>query len=93
MELTHQGLLQYKKTCKCLLGSVQRVLLEEHTPLYMLFACAAVGWSRTGLTHAVFHHHEATLITFKALAFKVSRCVDALALSTKVRRDAALVDV
>lgn len=45
------------------------------------------------LTHAVFHHHEATLVTFEALAFKVSGCVDTPSLSAQVRRDAALVDV
>lgn len=43
--------------------------------------------------HAVFHHHEATLVTFETLAFKISWRVDAPALSTQVGRDAALVDV
>lgn len=45
------------------------------------------------LTHAVFHHHEAALVTFEALAFKISWRVDTPALSTQVWRDAALVDV
>lgn len=44
-------------------------------------------------THAVFHHHEAALVAFEALAFKISRCVDTSALTTQVRRDAALIDV
>lgn len=37
------------------------------------------------LTHAVFHHHEATLVTFKALALKISRRVHAGARSAQVR--------
>ena len=45
------------------------------------------------LTHAVLHHHEATLISLEALALKVSRCVHTRALATQVRRDATLVDV
>lgn len=45
------------------------------------------------LTHAVFHHHEATLVSFKALALKISRRVHAGARSAQVRWDAALIDV
>lgn len=37
------------------------------------------------LTHAVFHHHEATLVSFKALALKISRRVHAGARSAQVR--------
>ena len=45
------------------------------------------------LTHAVFHHHEATLVTLKALAFKATRRVDTDATATEVRGDPALIDV
>lgn len=53
-------------------------------------ACCGV---RAGLTHAVFHHHEAALITFKALALEISRRVDTPARPAYIQGDAALVDV
>lgn len=58
-----------------------------------LVSAGVVVCEDSSLTHAVFHHHEAALVTFEALAFKVSSCIDTSALSTQVWRDAALVDV
>lgn len=49
--------------------------------------------ARPGLTHAVFHHHEAALISFKALAFEISWRVDTPARPAYIQGDAALVDV
>lgn len=57
----------------------------------MLLLCCVCA--RAGLTHAVFHHHEAALITFKALALEVSGRVDTPARPADVQGDAALVDV
>lgn len=43
--------------------------------------------------HAVLHHHEATLVTFKTFTLEVPTCVHTRALTTQVWRDTALVDV
>lgn len=43
--------------------------------------------------HAVFHHHKSTFIAFKTFTLKVSRSIDTDALATKVRRDAAFIDI
>lgn len=48
---------------------------------------------RPGLTHAVFHHHEAALISFKALAFEIPWRVDTPARPAYIQGDAALIDV
>lgn len=48
---------------------------------------------RPRLTHAVFHHHEAALISFKALAFEISWRVDTPARPAYIQGDAALVNV
>lgn len=44
-------------------------------------------------THAVFHHHKSTFIAFKTFTLKVSRGIDTDALATKIRRDAAFIDI
>lgn len=49
--------------------------------------------ARPRLTHAVFHHHEAAFISFKALAFEISWRVDTPARPAYIQGDAALVDV
>ena len=59
-----------------------------------MYVCLQVlVWEDLSLTHAVFHHHEATLVSLEALAFKISWCVDAPARAAQVRGDAALIDV
>lgn len=45
------------------------------------------------LTHAVFHHHKAALISFETLALEVSGSVDTCALAAQIRRNPALVDI
>lgn len=44
-------------------------------------------------THAVFHHHKSTFIAFETFTFKVSRSIDTDALTTKIRRDAAFINI
>lgn len=55
------------------------------------------GWrcprGSASLTHAVFHHHEATLVALEALALEAARGVHAGAVATQVGGDATLVDV
>lgn len=70
-----------------LVGSAQTLPLQQRATKN---ACCCV---RAGLTHAVFHHHEAALITFKALALEISRRVDTPARPAYIQGDAALVDV
>lgn len=61
-------------------------------PIVVRFQASQEGVA-AALTHAVFHHHEATLVALKALAFKAARCVDTDATATEVRGDPALIDV
>jgi len=44
---------------------------------------AALPWRRV-LTHAVLHHHEATLVAFEALALEAAGRVDTGAVATQV---------
>lgn len=39
---------------------------------------------KPSLTHAVLHHHEATLIAFEAFTLKAARHVDAGAMATEI---------
>lgn len=76
--------------------SAHRPLLVGRAQMLPLLQCAAKNSGRCvrpGLTHAIFHHHEAALISFKALAFKISWRVDTPARPAYIQWDAALVDV
>lgn len=53
-------------------------------------ASPCLGWLPT---HAVLHHHEATLVAVETLTLEAARSVDAGALAAEVRGDAALVNV
>lgn len=75
-----------------LVGSAQTLPLRQRAAKSACCCCVCVC-ARAGLTHAVFHHHEAALITFKALALEVSGRVDTPARPADVQGDAALVDV
>lgn len=50
-------------------------------------------WSIKKHTHAVFHHHKSTFIALKTFTFEVSRSIYTDALATKIRRDAAFVNI
>lgn len=60
---------------------------------FMLSTGVLFQFVRSFLTHAVLHHHETTLISFKALALEAPWCVDTGAVAAQVRGDAALVNV
>lgn len=45
------------------------------------------------LTHAVLHHHEATLITWQAVTLKTAGRVHTHSVSTQVRGDLTLLNV
>lgn len=58
--------------------------------------CAGVSGreeERGALTHAVLHHHEATLVAFEALTLKAAGRVDTDPTAAEIGGDPALVDV
>lgn len=67
--------------------------IAQTLPLLQRAAKNVCRCARPRLTHAVFHHHEAALVPFEALALEVSWRVDTPARPAYVQGDAALVDV
>lgn len=64
----------------------------QQTGLHQAAFLASQG-GLTQLTHAILHHHEAALVSLKALAFEAARGVHTDATPAEVRRDPALIDV
>lgn len=74
-------------------GSYGKISTAQLSNDFMLSTGALFEFVRLFLTHAVLHHHETTLVSFKAFALEAPRCVDTGAMAAQVRRDAALVNV
>lgn len=45
------------------------------------------------LTHAILHHHEATLVALEAVTLKAARCVHTGAPPTYVGGDVTFIDI